>query len=125
MAPQRRKNLNERNINAPALALRIDEMTSQLKTEPEWRFGREDGITLAKYPHMRVVLTALKRGARMHEHKVEGPISLLVVSGRITVTANKREYQLRRNALFTLRKAIPHDVQADADSVLLLTVMAL
>ncbi len=100
-------------------------MIRQLKSEPEWKSGREDGITLAKYPHMRVVLTALKKGTTLHEHKVEGPFSLFVINGKVTVTVNKTEFRLEKNGLFTLRKAILHAVRADADSVLLLTIMAL
>ncbi len=125
MASHRRKNAQERKINAPALAIRIDEIIRGLKKESEWRFGREDGITLAKYPHMRVVLTALRKRASMHEHKVAGPFSLFVIDGRVTVIANKKRFRLKRNGLFTLRKAVPHDVRAEANSVLLLTIRAL
>lgn len=125
MASRRRKNVQERKINAPALAIRIDEIIRELKMEPEWRFGREDGRTLAKYPHMRVVLTALRKGASMHEHRVEGPFSLFVIEGTVTVIADKKKCRLKKNGLFTMRKAVLHDVRADANSVLLLTIMAL
>lgn len=125
MATRRRKTPKERNIVAPILALNIDEEVRRLKVELEWVSGVEDGITLVKYPHMRIVLIALRKGKSMHKHKVKGPISLFVVSGKISLIAGKSETQLKARGLFTLRKAIPHDVCALVDSVIILTIMAL
>lgn len=122
---QPRKSAKERRIEAPVLALQLDKEVQRLKTEPEWQTGKEDGITLAKYPHLRVVLVALRKGASMHEHTVRGPISVFVVSGRVTLLASERSYDLRAKGLATLRKSVLHDVRATEDSVILLTVMAL
>jgi quercetin dioxygenase-like cupin family protein len=121
----RQKSVKERKIDAPTLALQVDEEVRRLKTEPEWKSGVEDGITLAKYPHMRVVLVALKRGIRMKEHAVKGPMSLFVVSGKVTLIVEKQEFQLKEKGLFTLRKAVLHDVMANSDAVILMTIMAL
>ena len=120
-----RKTVKERRIDAPILALNVDAELKRLKTEPEWITGEEDGITLAKYPHMRIVLVALKKGKRMREHRVKGPISLFVVSGTIVLIAGESEYQLKAKNIVTLRKAILHDVRAVTDSVIMLTIMAL
>jgi quercetin dioxygenase-like cupin family protein len=117
--------LKERKLDAPILALSIDEQVKRLKTEPEWVSGKVDGITLVKYPHLRVVLVALRKGTSMREHKVEGPMSLFVMSGEIHLVAGKDEYHLRRDGLFSLRKAILHDVRAMVDSVFLLTIVSL
>ena len=122
---QHRKSAKERRIEAPVLALHLDQEVQRLKTEPEWRTGKEDGITLAKYPHLRVVLVALRKGASMHEHAVKGPISVFVVSGQVTLLAAEKSYRLRSKGLATLRKSVLHDVRATADSAILLTVMAL
>jgi quercetin dioxygenase-like cupin family protein len=93
-----------------------------LTSEDEWLSGKRDGITLVKYPHMRVVLVALRKGTRMREHKMRGPISLFVVQGRIHIEAGSTSYKVRKKELVTLRTAILHDVQADQDSVFLLTI---
>ena len=121
----RRKSVKERRIDAPMLAHHVDEQVRLLKSEPEWQTGVEDGITLAKYPHMRVVLVALKKGIRMKEHKVKGPMSLFVVSGKVTLIADKQEFQLKQKWHFTLRTAVLHDVQANTDAVILMTIMAM
>ncbi len=121
----RQKSVKERGIDAPILPLHVDEQVRLLKSEPEWKSGVEDGITLAKYPHMRVVLVALKKGIRMKEHAVQGPMSLFVVSGKVTLIVEKQEFQLKEKGLFTLRKAVLHDVMATSDAVILMTIMAL
>jgi quercetin dioxygenase-like cupin family protein len=105
--------------------LRVKEETKRLKSELKWKAGTEDGITLAKYPHMRVVLVALKKDTDMREHSVKGPLSLFVVNGKVTVTADNREHQLKGQDLFTLRKSILHDVRANINSVILLTIMSI
>ncbi len=120
----RRTTLDKRNINAPVLTLKVSEEARRLKTEPEWTHGEEDGITLAKYPHMRVVMVALKRGKAMHEHAVNGPMSLYVLDGSVTLVVDHTESRLNRNGLFTLRKSIRHDVRANTDATLLMTIMA-
>ena len=125
MEMKTRKTVNERKIDAPVLALNVDAELKRLKTEPEWVTGEEDGITLAKYPHMRMVLVALRKGKSMREHKVKGPMSLLVVSGAVVLIAEKSEYRLKVRNIATLRKAILHDVRAETDSVIMLTIMAL
>ncbi len=121
----RRTSVKERRIDAPMLPLHVDEQIRLLKSEPEWHAGVEDGITLAKYPHMRVVLVALRKGIRMKEHAVKGPMSLFVVSGKVTLIVEKQEFQLKEKGLFTLRKAVLHDVKANSDAVILMTIMAL
>ncbi len=114
----------ERNIEAPVLTHRLPEQVRLLKSEPEWQSGPEDGITLAKYPHMRVVLVALKKGLSMREHKIRGPMSLYVVNGRVSLKTDHTEAQLEKDGLFTLRKGIPYDVRANTDAVMLMTIMA-
>ena len=120
-----RMSVRERRIDAPILVLNVDKDVRRLKAEPEWISGAEDGITLVKYPHIRIVLVALRKGKNMHEHKVGGPFSLHVVSGKVVVIAGGSKYRLAAKDIVTLRKSIPHDVQAATDSVILLTIMAL
>ncbi len=120
---QRRESVKERGIDEPVLALDISEQIELLKAEPEWAAGMEDGITLAKYPHMRVVLVSLRKGRSMQEHKIEGPMSLYVISGHISLTAGTSEYELKEKGLLTVRKEVLHEVSAKSDSVFLLTIL--
>lgn len=122
MKIHRRGSVKERTLDAPILTQRIDKEVRMLTSEREWLSGKRDGITLVKYPHMRVVLVALRKGTRMREHKLRGPVSLFVVQGRINIEAGSTAYKVRKKELVTLQKAVLHDVQAIQDSVFLLTI---
>jgi quercetin dioxygenase-like cupin family protein len=119
----KRRTVNVRKIDSPVISLDTEDEVHALKTEPEWIAGERNGITLAKYPHMRVVLVALRRGTSLREHKVEGPMALYLLSGKVSVTVRKTRYQVQEGGLFTLRKTVPHDVEALEDSAFLLTIM--
>ncbi len=115
--------VKERHIDSPLLALNLDQQARSLKTEPQWIAGTRNGIALAKYPHMRVVLVALKKGAALRDQKADGPMMLYLLNGRLAVTANGQRVDVRRKSLFTLRKTVPRDVRALADSTILMTMM--
>jgi quercetin dioxygenase-like cupin family protein len=117
--------VRDRHIDSSILALKIGDETKRLKREPEWISGKENGITLAKYPHMRVVLVALRKGKSMHGHEVRGPLTLYVVSGKVVFTAEESGCQLRAREIVTLRKNVSHEVYAATNAVILLTIMAI
>ncbi len=122
MTRPREKSVKARAITSPVLHLSVEEEIDRLQSEPEWTSGREDAITLVKYPRMRVVLVALKRGSRMRQRKVEGPLSIYVISGRIAIAAEEDEYTLKAKGLFTMRQKYLDEVRAIGDSVFLLTL---
>jgi hypothetical protein len=121
----REKSVKARAINSPVLSVNIDEEIARLKKEPEWTSGREDGIALVKYPRMRVVLVALRKGQAMRQRKVEGPLSIYVVSGKIIVATEKGDLGVQAKGLFTMRQRFLKEVHAMADSVFLLTLFKL
>lgn len=123
METRTRPPVRDRRIDSHALALNIDDEAKRLMREPEWVSGRENGITLAKYPHMRVVLVALKKGMSLREHKVEGPMSLSVLSGKINVAVSGVSYELFSKGLLTLKKTVPYDISARSNSLFLMTIM--
>ncbi len=125
MTRPREKSVKARGITTPVLSMSVEEEIDRLQSEPEWTSGREDAITLVKYPRMRVVLVALKRGSRMRQRKVEGPLSIYVISGRITIAAEHDEYEVKAKGLFTMRQKYLDEVRAIGDSVFLLTMFKL
>jgi quercetin dioxygenase-like cupin family protein len=80
-------------------------------------------ITLMKTPDFRIVLIALGLGKIMHEHRAEGPITLLVQQGAIRLTAAGAEHVLKRGGLLTLDRVVPHEVEALEESAFLLTIV--
>ncbi len=123
METRKRPPVRDRRIDSHALALKIGDEAKRLMREPEWISGRENGITLAKYPHMRVVLVALKKGMSLREHRVEGPMSLSVLSGKVNVSVSGVSHELFSKGLLTLQKTVPYDISARSNSLFLMTIM--
>ena len=125
MTRPREKSVKARAITSSVLSVSIDEEIDRLKREPEWTSGRVDGIALVKYPRMRVVLVALRKGTSMRQRKVEGPLSIYVISGKIVVATEKGDKEVQAKGLFTMRQHFLKEVHAAAESVFMLTLFKL
>ena len=121
----REKSVKARAITSPVLSVDVDAEISRLKREPEWKSGREDGIALVKYPRMRVVLVALKSGTSVRQRKVEGPLSIYVVSGKLVIAAEKGEHGVQAKGLYTMRRGFLKEVHAMSNAIFLLTLFKL
>jgi quercetin dioxygenase-like cupin family protein len=93
----------------------------QLRGEPEWSRG-QNAKTLVKYDDFRIVLVALKTGAKMPDHRTRGRVSIHTVAGRLVVRAEGRTFDLPMGALLALDHNLPHDVEALEESACLLTI---
>jgi quercetin dioxygenase-like cupin family protein len=93
----------------------------RLHAETTWSTGH-NARTLIKCDDLRVVLSTLRAGARIPEHKAEGRVSVHVLSGHIRVRASGRTFNLRPGGLLALDGGVPHDVAALEQSAFLLTI---
>jgi quercetin dioxygenase-like cupin family protein len=93
----------------------------RLRREGTWNTGH-NARTLIKYDDLRVVLMALKDGARIPEHKANGRISVQVLSGHIRINASGRAFDLLPESLLALDERAPHDLEALDESAVLLTI---
>jgi len=100
---------------------RVDDEIALLKKESSWSSGKRNAITLSKGP-LRVVLVILKEGARLEEHRARGPMTLQVLSGLIRFRAGERVLELAPSQLVVLESVLSHDVEALAETALLLTL---
>lgn len=124
MTKTQRESLKDRPpLQAPLLKLSIDEESDVLKNEPGWINGDRNAITLQKNSSLRVVLISMRKGTSLKEHKVEGPITLFVSSGKIIFTAGEDKIDAGKNELIILEKTIPHNVEALEDTDFILTII--
>ena len=101
----------------------LAEEAARLRQEDSWARGTgRSSRTLAKYPGFRVVLTLLKAGAQVDEHKTNLRISIQAVSGAIRLQLPDRNVELRTGQLLVLDSGVPHDVTALEESAFLLTL---
>lgn len=108
-------------LESPILPFDLKAEIEGLRGENGWQAGR-DSKTLVKHPDFRVVLTVLKSGARLHEHKAASRISVQAVAGHIRMHVQDKIFDLPAGHLLALERALPHDVEALEDSAFLLTI---
>ena len=123
MTKSSRESLGERTLRAPLLSFSLNNEIEKLLVEPGWITGDRNAVTLQKNPKLRVVLISLRKGAALLEHKVEGPITLLVLSGNISFIVGEEKVNAKTNGFIVLERAIPHDVKALEDSTFILTII--
>jgi quercetin dioxygenase-like cupin family protein len=96
--------------------------SAALEREPAWTSTGHNAKTLIKYPTMRVVLIALRAGSRIAEHATTGRITVHTVNGHVRVRAAGRLFDLAAGRLLALDRSVRHDVEAVADSTVVLTI---
>lgn len=118
--PQRPE--GDRVIDAPLVEINLPTFTKQIKEEEAWKNGDRNAITVYKTNGMRIVLIALHKGAEMKQHKAAGIISIQVIEGQMTFTADEKNVELNTGQMLALHKDIPHSVLAKEETIFLLTL---
>jgi quercetin dioxygenase-like cupin family protein len=113
----------DRILCGPAITFAIAAEFNLLKQEPEWISGTRNSVTVVKTANLSIVLTAIKKGAALCGHEVDGPITLQVLSGAVQFGVAGEPRTLVAGTMIALDKAIPHHIQALEDSELLLTIV--
>ncbi len=103
------------------LSFDLSKEVDRLLSEQPWQ-AEHTANTIAKYPDLRVVLVALKAGGRLHKHQTAGRISIQTLSGEIRVHVEDRVVEMPAGRLLTLEHNVAHDVEAETNSVFLLTI---
>ena len=109
------------SLESPMLSFDLNAEIERLRGENAWHRGR-DSKTLVKHADFRAVLTVLKAGARLHEHKAAGRISVQTIAGHVRTHVQDRVFDLPTGHLLALDRGVVHDVEAVEDSTFLLTI---
>jgi quercetin dioxygenase-like cupin family protein len=64
----------------------------------------------------------MKKNMIMREHKTSARISIQTLAGRVHLKLGDRTVDLPAGQLLALDPSLPHDVEADEDSAILLTL---
>lgn len=106
----------------PVMIFDVHDRASGLRELPAYAEGKPSGATLVKEEDLRIVLIALRSGGRMEQHSASGLISIQVLDGAVSVSLPQRNETLTVGSMLVLEAGIPHDVAAESDSLLLLTI---
>ncbi|MHB8620511.1 MAG: cupin domain-containing protein [Chloroflexota bacterium] len=112
-------------LAASTAHLNLADEIEQLRAEPAWKEFDRNAKTLVKNPELRVVLLALKSGARLEQHWAAGPITIQALAGWLRVHLPEHTLDMQAGELAAIAQATRHDVEALEPSVFLLTIAAL
>ena len=109
-------------LDLPTLSFDLLGEQDLLRREESYRGGDRNAKTLVKEHGLSVVLTVLRSGARLKEHKTAGPISVQTLAGHIRLHALEDTTDLPVGHVAMLDGNISHDVEATEESAFLLTI---
>jgi quercetin dioxygenase-like cupin family protein len=101
-------------------ALDLRALGAGLAREPEYASTGRGSITLVHDRSLTIVLTALRGGDAIDEHHTPGTGSVLLLDGRARLHADGRVVDLAPGNAVVFGAALPHSVEAAADSLLLI-----
>lgn len=126
--PSSAEHIHEGRIRQPVptsgtmLTFDLAQEVLRLESEQPWQ-AEHTANTIVKYPDLRIVLVALKAGARLPQHRTAGRVAIQSVSGEIFVRLQGDVIDMPQGKLLTIDRDVPHDVEAKQDSVFLLTIV--
>lgn len=77
---------------------------------------------IAQSGHARYVLFTFRAGQGLREHSTSSQISVQLLSGQLTFTAQGKSRDLQPGQLLLLEANVPHTLHAQTDAILLLSL---
>jgi quercetin dioxygenase-like cupin family protein len=94
----------------------------ELRGEEAYERSGHAARTLVREPDLRLVVIALKDGARISEHKAQGTTTVHALAGLLRLRLGERLVELSAGQMLVMDRGLPHDVEATGESALLLTL---
>ena len=117
----RNRPLGDRVIDAPYVFADLPAFIDQVKDENAWGKSDRNAITVFKSAGMTIVLSALKEAAVIKDNVVDGFLILQVLEGSIKMETLEGDATLKENQMIVFHPCIPHSLEAESDSVILIT----
>lgn len=106
--------------SAPVHHLDLEVAASQLLSELPGK--RRRTRNLARESGVSAMLMALEAGDVVKEHSAEGVVTIQLLRGHVFVSMGSESLELRQEQLLMFQPGIRHDLRAEEQSVLLLTI---
>ena len=113
-----------RPLAGPMLSFDLERHLTELKQDEAYHRSGRAGRTLAKSGRLRITMTAMTAGNVIGTHQAESPMTVHVLRGHIRFRAHGQQHDLRQGQLLFFGPGDAHDIRAEEESVLLLTLSA-
>lgn len=114
--------LRTHTLSGAALSFALSAEDAALRERATAAKSGRTAKTLVKDGRLRVTLIAMRKGAVLGAHQVEGVVSIQVMRGRARVSVAGGSTDLASGGLIVLQEEVTHTAEALADCALLVTV---
>lgn len=105
-----------------AIGIDLQKTADKLRQEPDSGEKGHRQQTLYRGDGYTVALFAFDKFTRLKEHKAKGIVNIHVLRGQLKVTADGQVHQLSAGQMLVLAPDVLHDVVAEQESEMLLSV---
>jgi hemerythrin-like domain-containing protein/quercetin dioxygenase-like cupin family protein len=109
-------------VRGTVMGFNLAEEAARLRQERAWEHGR-NAKTLVKFPDLRLVLTVIRAGQTLTEHRDAGRIYIQTLSGHLRVEALDKVFDLPAGQAVALDREVPHRVASVEDSTFITSVV--
>ena len=95
---------------------------NELELSELWKSSDRTAKTLVKQGDLRVVLTLMKAGAVLKEHKADGDVTIHVLRGRVSINVEQRALECEQSQMVILNAGVVHSVEAFDETALLISI---
>jgi len=107
---------------AAGSALDLGAVVDSLFASPEWQREERSSASIVQTPRLRVVVTALHRGATMHNDDPDEAVTIQGICGETVLSVNSDGAVIGEGSLLGVPSGVPWRLRATTDAVVLLTV---
>ena len=97
-------------------------MARQLMDEDAFAESGRNALTLVRGDEMTVVLTVIRAGTALHEHRAPGPATVIPLSGNIRMLGGNEKMPLEPGSAVSFTADVLHAVEAVEDSAFLIVI---
>ncbi len=112
----------DRALSGTALRFQLRHEIAHVKDSVLLAAHERNARTLVKEGALRVTLIAVRAGGHIAPHHADGPITVQVLEGDVTLRCGGTDYRMAPGELLVVDKGVEHDVRSDGGGTFLLTV---
>jgi quercetin dioxygenase-like cupin family protein len=97
-------------------------IAASLRSEPAYESTGRTALAIARSDALTIVLTVIKSGAHIKDHKAPGPGTVVVLDGHLKFNALEKQVTLKKHDTAVFARDMVHSLEAMEDSCFLLVI---